>query len=159
DRYTRYLDCYDEHHRQRYRVERADTLQPGTYRLTCAARANGTGAFIYAMLGDGQPQFMEIPATGNTGGDIWVEADKFHHYHKDIPIPSDSVPYGHEQCELWDVNNHRGFGWNRITFEPIHVTTPTILRYGLTSDDAFTGSTWLGQWFSATDFEVSRVEN
>ena len=153
----RYLDCYDEHHRQRYRVERTDTLQPGTYRLTCAARANGTGACIYAIIGDQDPLFKEIPATGNEGGDIWVEADIFVRYHKDIPMPSDSVAYGNEQCKLVEVNRHRGYGWNRITIEPIHITKPTALRYGLTSDDAFTGKTWLGQWFSATDFEVSQV--
>ena len=155
---VRYLDCYDDNHRQRYRVERTDTLYPGTYRLTCAARANGTGACIYAIIGNQKPQFVEIPATGNTGGDIWVEADKFVHYHKDVPIPSDSVAYGNQQCELVEANDHKGFGWNRIAFEPIRITAPTVIRYGLTSDNAFTGKTWLGQWFSATDFEVSRVE-
>lgn len=154
---VRYLDCYDDNHRQRYRVERTDTLQPGTYRITCAARSDGTGACIYVIVGDQKPQFKEIPAAGNTGGDIWVEADKFVHYHKDVPIPSDSVAYGNKQCELVEVNNHKGYGWNRITFA-IHVAAPTVIRYGLTSDDAFTGKTWLGKWFSATDFEVSRVD-
>jgi len=101
---------------------------------------------------------VEIPATGNTGGDIWVEADKFVHYHNDVPIPSDSVAYGNQQCELVEANHHKGYGWNRIAFEPIRITAPTVIRYGLTSDNAFTGKTWLGQWFSATDFEVSRVE-
>ena len=157
DRDVRYLDCYDDNHRQRYRVERTDTLQPGTYRLTCAARSDGTGACIYVIVGGQQPQFKEIPATGNTGGDIWVEADKFVHYHKDVPIPSDSVAYGNQQCELVEVNNHKGYGWNRITFA-IQVAAPTVIRYGLTSDDAFTGKTWLGQWFSATDFQITRVE-
>ena len=46
DRDVRYIDTYDEHHRQRLRIERTDSLMPGTYRLTCAARANGTGACI-----------------------------------------------------------------------------------------------------------------
>jgi len=157
DRDVRYLDCYDDNHRQRYRVERTDTLQPGTYRLTCAARADGTGACIYVIVGNQKPQFKEIPATGNTGGDIWVEADRFVHYHKDVPIPSDSVAYGNKLCELDVVNDYKGYGWNRITFA-IHVAAPTVIRYGLTSDDAFTGSTWLGKWFSATDFEITRVE-
>ncbi len=155
---VRYLDCYDDNHRQRLRVERTDTLQPGTYRLTCAARANGTGACIYAIVGNQKPQFKEIPATGNTGGDIWVEADKFVRYHNDVPIPSDSVAYGNQQCELVEANDHKGYGWNRIAFEPFRITAPTVVRYGLTSDNAFTGKTWLGQWFSATDFELSRLE-
>ena len=158
DRDVRYLDCYDDNHRQRLRVERTDTLQPGTYRLTCAARANGTGACIYAIVGNQKPQFKEIPATGNTGGDIWVEADKFVRYHNDVPIPSDSVAYGNQQCELVEANDHKGYGWNRIAFEPFRITAPTVVRYGLTSDNAFTGKTWLGQWFSATDFELSRLE-
>ena len=158
DRDVRYLDCYDDNHRQRYRVERADTLQPGTYRLTCAARANGTGVCIYAIVGNQKPQFKEIPATGNTGGDIWVEANKFVRFHNDVPIPSDSVAYGNQQCELVEANDHKGYGWNRIAFEPIRITAPTIIRYGLTSDNAFTGRTWLGQWFSATDFQITRVE-
>ncbi len=158
DRDVRYLDCYDDNHRQRYRVERADTLQPGTYRLTCAARANGTGVCIYAIVGNQKPQFKEIPATGNTGGDIWVEADKFVRYHNDVPIPSDSVAYGNQQCELVEANDHKGYGWNRIAFEPIRITAPTVIRYGLTSDNTFTGKTWLGQWFSATDFQITRAE-
>lgn len=158
DRNVRYLDCYDDNHRQRYRVERADTLQPGTYRLTCAARANGTGVCIYAIVGNQKPQFKEIPATGNTGGDIWVEANKFVRYHNDVPIPSDSVAYGNLQCELVEANDHKGYGWNRIAFEPIRITAPTVVRYGLTSDNTFTGKTWLGQWFSATDFQITRVE-
>ena len=158
DRDVRYLDCYDDNHRQRLRVERTDTLQPGTYRLTCAARANGTGACIYAIIGNQKPQFVEIPATGNTGGDIWVEADKFCRLHNHHVVPSDSAAYVHKQCELVGVNGQKGYGWNRIAFEPIRIAQPTVVRYGLTSDNAFTGRTWLGQWFSATDFELSRLE-
>ena len=158
DRDVRYLDCYDDNHRQRLRVERTDTLQPGTYRLTCAARANGTGACIYVIVGNQKPQFIEIPATGNTGGDIWVEADKFVRFHNHDVVPSDSAAYVHKQCELVGVNGQKGYGWNRIAFEPIRITQPTIVRYGLTSDNAFTGKTWLGQWFSATDFHITRVE-
>ena len=158
DRDVRYLDCYDDNHRQRLRVERADTLQPGTYRLTCAARANGTGACIYVIVGNQKPQFIEIPATGNTGGDIWVEADKFVRFHNHDVVPSDSAAYVHKQCELVGVNGQKGYGWNRIAFEPIRITAPTVIRYGLTSDNTFTGKTWLGQWFSATDFHITRVE-
>jgi len=158
DRDVRYLDCYDDNHRQRLRVERTDTLQPGTYRLTCAARANGTGACIYIIVGNQKPQFIEIPATGNTGGDIWVEADKFFRLHNHDVVPSDSMAYSHKQGELVRVNGQKGYGWNRIAFEPIRITAPTVIRYGLTSDNAFTGRTWLGQWFSATDFQITRVE-
>ena len=148
---VRYLDCYDDHHRQRYRAERTEKLQPGTYRLICAARTNGTGACIYAIVGDGKPIFMEIPNTGNEGGGIWAEANS--------PTPDPSGGGGDESVDyILRANNGRGYGWNRITIEPIRITKPTVVRYGLTSDDAFTGRTWLGKWFSATDFEISRLD-
>ena len=147
---VRYLDCYDDHHRQRYRAERTETLQPGTYRLTCIARANGTGACIYAIVGDQKPQFVEIPATGNKGGGIWEEAEA--EYHSD-----DRAEISKRIHSIRGANNCRGFGWNRLTIEPIRITAPTRIRYGLSSDPTFTGMTWLGQWFSATDFEVTRV--
>jgi hypothetical protein len=47
DRDVRYIDTYDEQHRQRYTALHAETLQPGTYRLTATGRANGTGAVIF----------------------------------------------------------------------------------------------------------------
>ncbi|MBQ7494245.1 MAG: PspC domain-containing protein [Bacteroidaceae bacterium] len=157
DRNVRYLDCYDEFHRQRYRAEHTETLQPGTYRLTCAARANGTGACIYAIVGDEPPIFKEIPATGNTGGSIHEEAKKemarLVHEADSLGIEAEIPERIRRVVKLnGDIG---GFGWNRITIEPIRITKPTLIRYGLTSDDAFTGRTWLGQWFSATDFEVS----
>ena len=156
DHDVRYLDCYDNHHRQRYRAERTENLQPGTYRLTCVARTDGTGACIYAIVGDGKPVFKEIPNTGNEGGSIWVEADEYLRSHQEVA--PDSVEYANHLCQLKEVNNGKGFGWSRIIIEPIRITKPTPLRYGLTSDDAFTERTWLGKWFSATDFEVSSME-
>ena len=153
---VRYLDCWDNNHRQRYRAERTDTLQPGTYRLTCIARANGTGACIYAIVGDDKPIFMEIPATGNEGGSIYEEA----HQYLSGNRGKESIDREktNEAMSLVNVHDGKGFGWNRIIIGPIRITKPTTLRYGLTSDDAFTGRTWLGQYFSATDFEISRTD-
>ena len=156
DRDARYLDCYDDHHRQRYRAERTETLQPGTYRLSCVARANGTGACIYVIVGDEKPQFVEIPAAGNEGGSIWEEAKWIWR----VAVNSTDTIYNqHFDEDIVNANHGKGFGWNRITIEPIRLTAPTVIRYGLTSDDVFTGRTWLGQWFSATDFEVSLCED
>ena len=152
---ARYLDCYDSDHRQRYRAERTATLQPGTYQLTCAARTNGTGVCIYAIVDEHDPIFKEIPASGNKGGDIWKEANWIARVAKNS---TDTIYNKHYDEDIARANHLKGFGWNRITIEPIRITKPTVIRYGLTSDDAFTGKTWLGQWFSATDFEVTRVE-
>lgn len=141
----RYLDCYDDHHRQRYRVERSDTLMPGTYKLTVAARANGTGAFVYLVV-DGKKKLIEIPATGNTGGSIWQEAKEA------------LADGGESYSKIAKANNGKGYGWNSLVFEHVEITKPnTVVTYGLTSDPAFTGQTWLGQWFSATDFEWRQV--
>lgn len=158
----RYLDSYDDHHRQRYRVERSDTLMPGTYELTVAARANGTGAFVYTLV-DGKKQLLEIPANGNEGGGIWQAArDSIDHMVATIP---DQIPKGPQGTpdfpDEWEeavkANDGKGYGWNRLKFDNIVVTKPnTVVSYGLTSDPEFTGQTWLGQWFSACDFELKK---
>ena len=160
----RYLDSYDDHHRQHYRVERSDTLMPGTYELSVAARANGTGAFVYALV-DGKKQLIEIPASGNEGGGIWQAArDSIDHM---VATTPDQIPKGPQGTpdfpDEWEeavkANDGKGYGWNRLTFDPIVITKPnTVVSYGLTSDPAFTGQTWLGQWFSACDFKLKKKE-
>jgi len=159
DRDVRYLDCWDDHHRQRYRVERTETLQPGTYRLTCAARANGTGACVYVIVGEGEPQFKEIPSTGNTGGNIYLHAKReMARIWQEAESLGREAEYPEDIRALVEARGHEGgYGWNLITFEPIRITKATVLRYGLTSDDAFTHHTWLGQYFSATDFVVEQL--
>ena len=114
DRKVRYLDCYDAHHRQRYRVERSELLQPGTYRLTCAARANGTGACIYAIVGDQHPLFKDIPATGNVGGDIQKSVrDSLDQIRASRPDSADaSAPQQVTDHihKILSANNYSGFG-------------------------------------------------
>lgn len=168
DRDVRYLDCYDDNHSQRLRVERADTLQPGTYRLTCAARADGTGACIYAIVGDERPLFEEIPATGNVGGDIWEDAETERYLtlmrERNLAARRGADNFSDESVEIPEdvqrirrANKGKGFGWNQIAIAPIRVDKTVVVRYGLTSDPAFTGRTWLGHWFSATDFVLQRI--
>ncbi|MBR5436941.1 MAG: PspC domain-containing protein [Muribaculaceae bacterium] len=149
---SRYLDCYDERHQQRYRAERTDTLMPGRYKLTCAARANGRGAFVYTLI-NGKKQLIEIPATGNVGGTIWQEAkDEVER------LDSTGIKPSEFMREIARANNGRGYGWNRLEFNPIIITKPTAVSYGLTSDPQFTGQTWLGQYFSACDFIIEHIE-
>ncbi|MBQ9636437.1 MAG: PspC domain-containing protein [Prevotella sp.] len=159
---ARYLDCYDEHHRQRYRAEKGESLMPGKYKLTVAARANGRGAFVYTLI-DGQKTLQEIPATGNTGGGIWQEAvDSLNHVSA-IPRSGDEElarkPAVDYFKEVAHANNGNGYGWNHLVFEPIIIKEPhTVVNYGVTTDPDFTGQSWLGQWFSACDFIIERVE-
>ena len=133
---------------------------PGRYRLTCAVRANGRGAFAYTLI-DGKKQLQEIPATGNTGGGIWQAAvDSVDSIRRTTqPDEQGQWPVPEYINELVSANNGNGFGWCRLTFEPIIITKPnTVVNYGVDTDPEFTGQTWLGQWFSACDFVVERIE-
>ena len=158
---TRYLDCYDDHHRQLYRAEKGESLMPGRYKLTCAVRANGRGAFAYTLI-DGQKTLQEIPVTGNLGGDIWKEGvDSLER----VSLVQDEneklrrMPDLNFYKALARANNGNGYGWTRLTFSPIIVTKPhTVVNYGVTTDPDFTGQSWLGQWFSACDFLIEREE-
>lgn len=149
DNDTRYLNGYNETRRQHYRAERTDSLMPGVYKLTVAVRADGRGAFVYTLL-DGYKQLIEIPITGNTGGSIWQEA-------KEIKDKSDGeIP--EDVQSIADANYGKGYGWERLTFDKITIKQPAALKYGVTTDPSFTGQSWLGQWFSASDFLIERVD-
>ena len=70
-----------------------------------------------------------------------------------------SGPIYERMCALAEANDGRGYGWNRDTLPEIRISKrPARLRYGVTTDPAITHQTWLGKWFSATDFELIRVE-
>ena len=149
DNDKRYLNGYNETRRQHYRAERTDSLMPGVYKLTVAVRADGRGAFVYTLL-DGHKQLIEIPITGNTGGSIWQEA-------KEIQDKSDGeIP--EDVQSVANANDGKGYGWERLTFDKITIKQPAALKYGVTTDPSFTGQSWLGQWFSASDFQIERVD-
>ena len=169
DGWVRYLDCYDEDGRQRYRVERTDTLMPGRYYLHCAARANGRGAFVYQII-DGKKQLIEIPATGNIGGSIWQEAkkqsDSIQNNQKSEITPIKRIHpmekrrqriATRQRTSIIEANGGKGYGWNRFAFKPFVITKPTAVSYGLTSDYQFTGQPFRGQWFSACDFIIEKI--
>ena len=159
---ARYIDTYDSRHRQLFTIERTEELQPGRYRLTACVRANGQGAYVYAFI-DGNHShatwLTEIPADDNTGGNIWKEAkekcDSIDAYVTPNPVrPSD---YDYFRA-IALANDGRGFGWNRITLPLIVIKEHSLLHYGVSTDPSLTDQTWLGQWFSACDFELKRIE-
>jgi len=161
---ARYIDTYDSRHRQLFTIERTDSLQPGTYRLTACVRANGQGAYVYAFI-DGYasaPWYKEIPADGNTGGGLWREAklkrDSIDSY---VTTNQESVrPADYDYLRaIAEANGGRGFGWNRIALPLIVVKKPTLVHYGVSTVPSLTGHTWLGQWFSACDFELKRIDD
>lgn len=163
DAWERYIDTYDERHRQIFTIERTDSLQPGRYQLTACVRADGQGAYIHAYI-DGYaqaPWTIEIPAGGNEGGGIWQEAkarkDSIDAYV--TPNPEENRPADYDHItSLAQANDGKGYGWNRVTIRDIRIKEPVRLHYGVTTDPDITHSTWLGHWFSACDFELTRIK-
>ena len=165
DHWTNYIDTYDHHHRQIFTIERTDSLHPGRYRLTACGRADGQGACIYILYAtqksDTIVAMKEIPANGNTGGNIWEEArarkDSIDAYV--TPNPEKARPADYDRIKaLVEANDGKGYGWNRISIPVFEIKEPVRLHYGVTTDPGLTHSTWLGHWFSACDFELKRIE-
>ena len=53
-------------------------------------------------------------------------------------------------------DNVPDMGWSAISIDSI-VVTGELIAYGLSSDEAFTGQPCRAQWFSATDFVLTRI--
>jgi hypothetical protein len=49
-----------------------------------------------------------------------------------------------------------GFGWSIVSIDNIKVSGDSI-AYGVSTDAAFTGHPCRAQWFSATDFKLTRT--
>lgn len=144
----RYLSGYSEWGLG-YQVEREKTdVTPGTYTLSVAARTNGKGAYVYAIA-DGRKYLVEIPANGNTGGDIWAEAKRRLSIADSLSSDPDRTYYQN----IVDANDGNGYGWNRIEINNIRSTKGTV-RYGISTKSSFTGTTFAGQWVSAADFNL-----
>ena len=133
-----YLDAWNPNNRQLYQAEKTQPVEPGTYRIICAARAEGPGVYIFATTKSGKAgvKMVEVPHYGNTEGEIW-----------------ESAPEGSAEKEC---NNGSGFGWSKVVVT-IEIKEPATLVYGITSDSKFTGKVFNSQWFSAADFEVERL--
>lgn len=147
----RYLDSYDDSGRQMYLVEHTDsTLESGTYTLSAVVRSDGEGAYIYAKA-DGKIYKIQIPAEGNTGGQIWQDATA------ELPTLGDSTKLvGKAKIikNIADANNGNGYGWSRVKIEGITTKTGRI-SYGLTSLPKITSDSFTGTWFSADEFRLT----
>ena len=137
-----YLDAYNENCDQIYQAEtRIKPVESGEYRISCHARAEGPGVFIYALIPDGdqkQVVMTEVPHYGNTGGELWEQAD--------------------EESDIRKANDGKGFGWSKVEVL-IQVDDAKELVYGISTDSSFTGKPNQAQWFSACDFKAERVTN
>ena len=140
----------EERYFQASRVE--EYVNPGTYRISCNARADGGGVCLFATAFGGSYKVMYmVPASGNEGGNIWEEAADM--------VKSDSLPLAERARKIRDANNGKGFGWNHVEFDTIEINAPTTILYGISTDPDFTDVPCHAQWFSAADFKLERVDD
>lgn len=97
---------------------------------------------------------MQIPAEGNTGGQVWQDAKA-----ETNAIPDDSTAVGKYKIikDIADANDGNGYGWSRVAISGIRCKTGTI-GYGLTSVPSITSDQFAGTWFSAADFKLKGEE-
>lgn len=133
-----YLDAWSPDNSQVYQAEKQQPVGPGTYRVVCAARAEGSGVYIFATTTSKKygVKLVEVPHYGNTEGEIWENALD-----------------GSAEKE---ANMGNGYGWSKVVVT-ITIDDNDTLVYGVTSDSKFTGRPFNSQWFSAADFTVERV--
>ncbi|MDE7422024.1 MAG: PspC domain-containing protein [Muribaculaceae bacterium] len=149
DRGLTYIDAGMEHDGfgMEFEVERSQKVAPGTYRLESKGRANGNGAEIFAVTGNGTRYSEPIPVCGNKGGGIWKNAE--------IALKNDTakiLPNRHYLDKLTKVNHSQGYGWSDVTIDNITVGQDSIIRFGVTNVSP--SHTWDGTWLSATSFEL-----
>jgi phage shock protein PspC (stress-responsive transcriptional regulator) len=149
-----YLDVWDARAMQLFEA-RSDE-QPadsGTYRISCNARAEGEGVYIFVTTPEEdeacQKVMTMVPVYGNQGGKIWEKAK--------TQLHNDSLPIAEKARRIREVNNGKGYGWCPVEVT-IHLNKPSTLVYGVSTDPTFTGKPYHSKWFSACDFTVERIE-
>lgn len=136
------------------------SLRPGRYRVSAVVRADATKSghssmIVFAEVGD-KTVVKEIPADGDTGGNVWFSAlSRF-----------SRMANAHEGVLSLDLNKAsahggQGYGWNRIYLDDITITDDIpnhALTYGVTLDRNIALKYGEGSnWFSACDFIIERV--
>ena len=154
-----------------YQAERKEAVEPGIYRLSCIARAEGPGPCIY-VIGD-EKHLAQIPVYGDKGGEL---AEQIRQLKSDSLAATTDVPAGKRVTHRVQMNvmgikielNHddeltindevvdqnrvkEGMGWSVVTIDNIVVKGDSI-AYGVSTDKSFTGKPCQAKWFSATDF-------
>ena len=164
---TRYLDVYCDGTPARVLIQRADSLEPGTYRLTAAVKANNDHKFVFALGEDDQYRLAEIPVYDDEGGLIHEVACKMQCDTIDIDItrPEEALAFEllkskspHTLKKIAEANYDQGNGWSYVAINDIVVTKPTYITYGITTDRAITGVEPTTGWFSATDFKIEKIK-
>ena len=161
DQQTGYIHMNSEDYSKGLRIENTlKDLRPGRYRVSAVVRADDTNSghssvLVFAQVGD-QTVRKEIPADGDTGGNVWFSAlSRF-----------SRMANAHEGVLALDLNKAsahggQGYGWNRIYLDDITITDDIpnhALTYGVTLDRSIALKYGEGSnWFSACDFIVERI--
>lgn len=155
DSQTGYLEIRDEAGKGFEAETTLHDLRPGRYCVSAVVRSaecEHSYVYIFARTGNtdhGDISTKEIPAMGNTGGNVWFSAlcrfeqragNKEGVYALDINKAT--------------ANTGQGYGWNRIWLNEVTVYDDGTLTYGVTTRP---NSNYNGSWFSACDFIVERV--
>ena len=156
DRRVRYLDAYDPSGNLLFQAERTEKKAPGHYLLTCNARADNWGAFIYAETAMGRDS-ISITPLGNEGGNIWQMAVDYVARVSDAEI--NTTEKGHLMKRISEANNGNGFGWTQTILKDVEVGPDSLVRYGVYADSELSESDANRfHWFSATDFKLEPLE-
>lgn len=156
DRRVRYLDAYDPSGNLLFQAERTEKKAPGHYRLTCNARADNWGAFIYAETAMGRDS-ISITPLGNEGGNIWQMAVDY--VAKVSEAELNTTEKGHLMKRISEANDGNGFGWTQTILKDIEVGPDSLVRYGVYANSELSVSdSNRFHWFSATDFTLTPVE-
>ena len=175
DTSVRYLDAWDENCKEVFQAERKEAVEPGIYKLSCIARAEGPGPCIYA-IGDDK-HLMQIPVYGDKGGELAAQIRQL----QSDSLSATDTPSGKRVTHRVQMNvmgikfevNHddelkindevvdqyrvkQGMGWSVVTIDNIVVKGDSI-AYGVSTDKSFTGRPCQAKWFSATDFKLTRT--
>lgn len=175
DTSVRYLDAWDENCKEVFQAERKEAVEPGIYKLSCIARAEGPGPCIYA-IGDDK-QLVQIPVYGDKGGELAAQIRQL----QSDSLSATDTPSGKHVTHRVQMNvmgikfevNHddelkindevvdqyrvkQGMGWSVVTIDNIVVKGDSI-AYGVSTDKSFTGRPCQAKWFSATDFKLTRT--
>ena len=129
-------------------------LRPGRYSVSAVVRASEaehSNVYIFAKTGNGNLCTKEIPAMGNTGGNVWFSAlCRFENRasNGDFVTALD--------IDKTAANGGQGYGWNRIWLDEVSVNEDGSLTYGVTTRQS---PNYNGSWFSACDFIVERIDD
>ena len=158
DQQTGYLHIWSEDYYSGLRIENTlENLRPGRYRVSAVVRASNTNSghsamLIFAQANDNSVR-KEIPADGDTGGNVWFSAlSRFRRMA--------NADEGILALDLNKASAHggQGYGWNRIYLDDITVSNGT-LTYGVTLDRNIVQQYGEGSnWFSACDFIVEKID-